>query len=670
MKKKRISIVLSILLILLVVAIYFYLNDKNRLTSEERTWVSDNQTKVNNVYVLNNANIFGKNGNGIYYSFIKDFEDKYSLKLNPIIINGEEEPSDLALNVGNSEPTNGFTFYKDHYVLISKSEKLLSGLNKITSEKIGVLSSSLNYIKNYYNYNYETYDNLSTLFNALESGDLTYAIVPRIETIDTILSKKYTINYHLSDLIRYYYVSSPKEDTYYNVINKFYNTWKNDFENNLYQEELKIFKDNLNISDSELSTLQKDNLTYAYKQVMPYEVGSRTSYSGILGVYLNKFSKFTGIEIDFKKYNNDNSIVKDINNKKIDLISNIYNLSDNGELINTSLFIKAGVYTKESNIEPVSSLYSLKDKVVYAEDNTYLLSKLSSLNCIVKPIKYDNIGKISRENNAIIILDKKVGEDLQKTYLNEYLERFTIDLNANYQIRSFSDDKVNKLLKYYINYLDTVSTNYQGLKEAVKINKDNFIFGSIARYVIYLTIITAVIIFIIYRSSKKVRLHKKIKKDNKLKYVDQLTSLKNRNYLNENISTWNKNTIYPQGVIVIDLSKIKEINDKNGYSSGDKQITSCASILIKTQLDNTDIIRTDGNEFMIYLVGYNQKQITSYVHKLYKEFKNLPYGEDGYGARISYSMILSDTKSIEDALNECTTDILNQKKKEEENENS
>ena len=79
MKKKRISIVLSILLILLVVAIYFYLNDKNRLTSEERTWVSDNQTKVNNVYVLNNANIFGKNGNGIYYSFIKDFEDKYSL---------------------------------------------------------------------------------------------------------------------------------------------------------------------------------------------------------------------------------------------------------------------------------------------------------------------------------------------------------------------------------------------------------------------------------------------------------------------------------------------------------------------------------------------------------------------------------------------------------------
>ena len=83
--------------------------------------------------------------------------------------------------------------------------------------------------------------------------------------------------------------------------------------------------------------------------------------------------------------------------------------------------------------------------------------------------------------------------------------------------------------------------------------------------------------------------------------------------------------------------------------------------MIKTQLDNTDIIRTNGNEFIIYMVGYNQKQITSYIHKLNKDFKNLPYD---YGACITYSMIDSDLKSVEDAINECVDDIKKQKGKD------
>ena len=156
-------------------------------------------------------------------------------------------------------------------------------------------------------------------------------------------------------------------------------------------------------------------------------------------------------------------------------------------------------------------------------------------------------------------------------------------------------------------------------------------------------------------------MQKKIKKEDKLKFVDQLTSLKNRNYLNENMPNWNKNTLYPQCVIMIDLKKIQEINDTLGYEEGDNQIKSAANSLIKTQLDNTDIIRTNGNEFMIYSIGYNQKQITSYIHKLSKELNNLPYN---YGVCITYSMIENDLKSIEDAINECVEDIKNQKGKD------
>mgnify|MGYP002508977631 CR=1 FL=1 len=48
------------------------------------------------------------------------------------------------------------------------------------------------------------------------------------------------------------------------------------------------------------------------------------------------------------------------------------------------------------------------------------------------------------------------------------------------------------------------------------------------------------------------------------------------------------------------MNKIQEINDIDGYNEGDKQIKMAANVLIKTQLDNSEVMRTDGNEFVIF----------------------------------------------------------------------
>ena len=132
------------------------------------------------------------------------------------------------------------------------------------------------------------------------------------------------------------------------------------------------------------------------------------------------------------------------------------------------------------------------------------------------------------------------------------------------------------------------------------------------------------------------------------------------------MDSWNQNTIYPQAIIVIDLNNLKYINDTFGHEEGDRQIKSSAGILIKTQLDNTEIMRTDGNEFMVYLVGYNEKQVINYIKKLLKEFKNLPYE---YGAAIGFSMIVDDLKLIDDAINEASIQMRENKEQiEAENE--
>ena len=141
------------------------------------------------------------------------------------------------------------------------------------------------------------------------------------------------------------------------------------------------------------------------------------------------------------------------------------------------------------------------------------------------------------------------------------------------------------------------------------------------------------------------------RKESKIKYIDMLTSLKNRNYLNDHIETWDNSEVYPQTIIIVDLNNVAYINDNYGHQEGDNVIKEAANVLIKTQIENSDIIRTDGNEFLIYLVGYEEKEIVSYIKKLTKELKELAHG---FGAAIGYSMINDGIKTIDDAVNEAT----------------
>ena len=145
-----------------------------------------------------------------------------------------------------------------------------------------------------------------------------------------------------------------------------------------------------------------------------------------------------------------------------------------------------------------------------------------------------------------------------------------------------------------------------------------------------------------------------------MKFIDVMTSLKNRNYLNYNIKTWEDNVIYPQSIVIIDLNNIKYINDNYGHAEGDEVIKRAAAILINNQQENTDIVRTDGNEFLVYMVGYDEKQVIEYTRKISKDLKELPHG---FGATLGYSMITDDVKTIDDAINEATLSMRQAKEK-------
>ncbi len=672
MKNKK-SVIITIIIILLVVVIglftYRVLTDEARLTSSERRWINNNINTVQNINVVNDVNLFGNTGTGVFYEFLNDFETEYRLQMNPVTFNYGENPSGLTLGITRSLGAEDFVFYTDHYVLVGLEDEVLSGYDDLTGKTIGLTKDDASYVSGYLanvsNVTLTQYDTKDDLLEAFqENEEIHYMIVPLSIYLDEILSQDYYINYHLSD-IKFYYVVRGVDDTLTSIIEKFYNNWYQDnLDPYLKRAEFSLFTTSLGISETEVDAMRSVTYNYGFINNSPYEVIMSGNYGGIIAMYLYDFSEFSDIEFNYTKYRNLNRFEKAINNGDVDLYFNYYNLSDQYYEADSNLVIRYSVVASNENNLVVNSMESLVGSTVYVEENSYLYQYLTSIDGIDIET-YEDEGDLRELNrkDVIIVIDKNIFDLYSGSNLSNYTERYTSSLPNTYQFKSRTDSAFYRLFSKYAMVIDNNEVIYDGMYSHSMTVRTGSILGTIAKYILLTLLVFAVIFIIFYKSSKRIKIAKRIKRDDKMKFIDQLTSLKNRNYLNEYIHNWNNNTVYPQTMIVIDLNNIQFINDTLGYEEGDKQIKAAANILIKTQLNNSDIMRTDGNEFLVYLVGFTQKQVTNYIHKLNKEFKKLPYE---YGAEFGYSMIMDNVKTIEDAILEATDEMKKQKKKSED----
>lgn len=667
MKKKKsiIIIIISILVVIgIAIGLYFILNDKDKLTVSERNWVNQNIGTIQNINVINNVNVFGKNGSGVFYDFISDFETEYGLSINPITFNEGSNPSGISFGVKNIVDDNDILFYTDHYVLVGKNNDYISTEEDLNGKNIDILSKDLSYVSKYVkkasNVVFKQFENIDEILLDMNENE-TYMLVPLMEYLDTILSKDYKVVYHFSD-IKEYYVLSLSDDKLSSVLKKYYNKWNNEFDN-VYNDNLfKTFTSAMNITDTEVDSMQSITYNYGFVNASPYEVILGGKYGGIVAVYLSNFSKFADIEFNFVKYKTFNKFMKAVNNKDIDLYFNYYNFTD--DFYQTDgISIEYVIAARRDNSTVIKSIYSLIGETVYVQENSKIYDYIKNISDInIKSFSTTkDLFKLNKKD-VFIILDKNTFDYYSDNKLDNYTGRYEDFISNEYTFKVRTNSALYRLLDKYIGVMDENKLVIEGLNNHYDTIKSGNIITKIAEYILLILLLVVLIIFIIFKKSKKISIARKIKKDDKMKFIDQLTSLKNRNFLNENIETWNNNTIYPQTIVVIDLNKIQEINDLYGYNEGDKQIKALANILVKTQLDNSEIMRTDGNEFVIYLVGYSQKQVSNYIFKLNKEIKKLPYE---FGAEFGFSMIQDDIKTIEDALNEAVEDM----KKNKENSN-
>lgn len=657
-----ISIVVILVLILGIFGFYKVFKNKNSLSITEKTWINNNKNSIYTIFVPNDINIFGKSGDGVFFDFINDLEKDLSLKLNSTVYSINNNNDSLGFNVSTNYDNRDLLIDIDYYVLVDKNNVSVSNINNLSNKNIGIISDDLKYVSEYYNLsgNIKTYNSSDELFKSLNSGETDYIIVPLTQYKDKIISDGLNVSYFFNDAKIYYYIHLSGDNTLNSIITKYYNTWidtkySESYNNNNY----KLFVNNLNISELKQDKLTDKTYNFEYVVNQPYALLTRGKFSGIVSEYLNSFSKFSGIDFKYTKVRKFKDLKYDITKKKVDVYFDQYNYDNDYELVNANYNIDYYLISNRNNNISLDSLKSFKG-TIYVQENSLLYKYLSNYSDIT--IKtYDKVNKVKRliKKDNYVLVDKYIYDNYLIDDLNNTHILLENTFDNSYYFRVNGSDEFKRLFSSYINTLNKKEVIDGSLQEYFK----NYEAGSksvkLAKYIILLIIVLLIGTYLLIKNKKKVVLNTKVKNNEKIRYVDMLTSLKNRNYLNDRMEIWNQNTVYPQCVIVLDLNNVKYLNDTFGHEEGDKQIKAAANILFKTQLENSELLRTDGNEFMIYLVGYTEKRVVSYIKKLLKEFKKLPYE---YGVAIGFSMIKDDLKLVEDAFNEAT--ILMRKNKE------
>ena len=673
MKNKLRYIVIGVitLIVLIIVGLFIYntLNDKNKITVNEKKWINANLSTLQNTYIINNSSIFADNGYGVFYDFMSDFSKEYSIKINPITYNYGENNYDDGFKITNTVDDNSVVFYTDYYVLVSKNYESITDASKIKDYSIGVAQNDYNYIESYVDAKlvaFNSYKDLEAAFEgtAEDGTKIDYMLVPRFLYLNFVVGKDYKFIYHFSDIKAYYVFQMKNDDTFSSIIKKYFNNWKkNKLAKSYNNHYLSSLTNSLNLSEKDVTNIKSKVYQCGFVNNSPYELLTSGTYGGIVSEYLQNFSNLTGVEFKFTKYKDFSTFANAINNANVDIYFNYYNLTNNYKNIDTNMNINYVVVAKDTNDLVVNSLNSLQYKDVYVLEDSMLydlISKVPNININ----KYKDTNELSKivKNNGVIILDNETYNFLKQSSLKNYSVRYYGSSSSTYSFKLNTDDTFYNLFRAYVMLQDKQSIKIEGLYNHDKLVTRGKVFMSVARYILLMLASLVIILSLLFKHRRrtKVKISKKIKKEDKIKYIDQLTSLKNRNYLNDNIDAWNKNRVYPQATIIIDLNKVQEINDTKGYEEGDRQIKAASNILIRTQLDNSDIMRTDGNEFLIYTIGYEKRSIESYIRKLIKEFKDLPYD---YSAIITYSMIEDDVKTIEDSINDA---VLEMKEKKQE----
>ena len=101
-------------------------------------------------------------------------------------------------------------------------------------------------------------------------------------------------------------------------------------------------------------------------------------------------------------------------------------------------------------------------------------------------------------------------------------------------------------------------------------------------------------------------------------------------------------------VVVVDLDKFKELNDKHGHDFGDRVLIELVSVMQETINSGDSIIRFGGDEFILILQSEPQLIMdevkTKFTQRLSEHDVSFTYGIEKYRNSITDTIKLADAR--------------------------
>ena len=679
MKKKTFIILPLFVVVIVFLGVYFYYNKEDSKTSlnvNEKKWVEENNRTMIDVNVLNDYPLYGLDGEGVFFKFLNDFQKDVGLDFNKSAYSKEDSlnSKDYSFKVLDSDSkltNNDLLIATDGYIAVGKEYERINKVSDFKDSVLGVFkndaASISYYLKSGSNLAFKSYNTIDELFAALNSDDVDMIIIPNIMYLDkTIDNNGYYINYYFTEMKKKLVLTLSKDSSMMKlntIVKKYFKKWKKD---DYVKEYNKIYFDyyvNKNdITSKKKADLVKKNYVYGYVENYPYEVPLDGVVSGIAGEYLNRMSRLANISFTYKKYSSVAALKKAIVKGDVDIYFDYYdfgNLNSKYKATISTFIEKYVVLGKRSDNYVINSFEALKDNDIAMVKDTSLYNYFLDNSRSDITTYSDNLKLVKNANDKMLVIDSEVYNLYKNTTFKDYDVLYQDVMMNDYK---FMVKDNNSTFYNLFNYIITTNSYYNyrnnGLMDINRSLVERSSFMGLFLTILLIVSIPLVVLTVLYIYFKYKKKVKKVKKEDRHKYTDLLTSLKNRNYLNKKAPEWEASKVYPQAVIVIDLNNVKYVNDNYGHEEGDKLIVTAASVLVNMQLENSEIIRTDGNEFLIYLVGYSERQVSTYMDKIEKEMKKLPHD---FGASLGYSMILDNIKTLDDAINEATLEMMTKK---------
>ena len=674
--KKRILIAIPILIAAVTFFfVYRYYNKEDKtttLTVAEKKWVEENKDKSYDFEVINDYPLYGTNGEGVIFHFISDFEDKIGLEFNKIPYLKNSAPTTTGFRIsilGNDEKLtkNDLFLFNDNYVAVGKTYQRINHIKDMKNIIFGTLKEDIDevsfYLKSGTNLSYKAYDDIASLYNALDNNEVNMIVVPNIMYLDyTIEKNKYSINYYFIEMKKQIVITlSDDNKTLNNIVKKYYNKWRQlNYVKEYNEAYLNYYLEKNKLDAKTKANLISKNYVYGYVENAPYEVKVHGKAAGIAGEYIDRIARLTDINFKYKKYDNKKELQDAISKGKVDVYFDYYNYNNEEYLATLSTFIEDYVVLgRQKDNHIINSFESLKGQDIAMLKGDSLYSYFSN-NSRANIKEYSSIKSLVKNaGSRLIVVDREIYTYYQNSSFKnlKLLYQDTMMNDYKFMVKN-NNEAFYDLFNYIINTNSYYNYRNSGIEHLSASILEDFTLEqvyTVALIVIFTPILLFTIGYLILKKKKQV---KKVKIQDRHKYTDMLTSLKNRNYLNAKMKEWEECEVFPQSIVMVDLNNVKYVNDNYGHEEGDQLIIKAAGILVNTQLENSEIIRTDGNEFLIYLVGYSERQISTYSKKLSREMRNLPHE---FGAAVGYSMIMDEIKTLDDAINEATLEMITNK---------